>query len=58
MEEAKCPECHARIGGTNHRLLTDNAQAPEMDNAERPIWDNINADRELALRLQQQLDEF
>ncbi|GFO25459.1 nfx1-type Zinc finger-containing protein 1-like, partial [Plakobranchus ocellatus] len=52
MEESRCPECHARIGGTNHRLLDDNAQAPEMDGAERPVWDNLDADRELAEMLQ------
>ncbi|RUS87045.1 hypothetical protein EGW08_005198 [Elysia chlorotica] len=52
MEEGRCPECKARIGGTNHHLLEDNAQAPEMDGAERPIWDNLDADRELAERLQ------
>ncbi|CAG5118745.1 unnamed protein product [Candidula unifasciata] len=58
MEESVCPECKAKIGGANHQLLTDNAWAPDMDEAERPIWDNINADRELALRLQEELDRI
>ena len=52
MEEGRCPECQARIGGSNHQLLSDNVQAPEMDGAERPVWDNLDADRELAERLQ------
>lgn len=51
MEEAICPECKAKIGGTNHELLPDNQMAGEMDNAQQPIWDNIDADRELALLL-------
>ncbi|GFO03751.1 nfx1-type Zinc finger-containing protein 1-like [Plakobranchus ocellatus] len=49
-EESSCPECHARIGGTNHRLLDDNAQAPERNGAKRPVWDNLGADRELAVK--------
>lgn len=56
MEESVCPECKAKIGGANHHLLEDNAWAPDMDEAERPIWDNINADREIAMRLQRELD--
>ncbi|BFZ14774.1 hypothetical protein BsWGS_17813 [Bradybaena similaris] len=58
MEESVCPECKAKIGGANHQLLSDNAWAPDMDEAERPIWDNINADREIAERLQRELDEL
>ncbi|GFR83414.1 NFX1-type zinc finger-containing protein 1, partial [Elysia marginata] len=52
MEEARCPECQATIGGTNHRLRDDNARASQMDGADRPVWDNLDADRELAERLQ------
>ncbi|KAI8798619.1 NFX1-type zinc finger-containing protein 1 [Biomphalaria glabrata] len=57
MEEAHCPECRARIGGTNHELVANNQVAPEMDGAEGPIWNNLDADRELAERLQRQLNE-
>ncbi|CAL1528885.1 unnamed protein product [Lymnaea stagnalis] len=57
MEETRCPECKARIGGTNHHLVETNAMAPEMDGAERPIWNNIAADQELAMRLQQQFND-
>ena len=37
-EVAKCPECDAKIGGTHHTLLADNAFAPEMDDAAHPAW--------------------
>ena len=37
-EIAKCPECGAKIGGTNHRLLQDNQLAPEMDGARYAAW--------------------
>lgn len=57
MEEAKCPECKQRIGGTNHELVASNAMAPEMDGAEAPIWNNLDADRALAERLQQQFND-
>ena len=38
MEVSRCNECHAPIGGTQHRLLGDNALAGEMDGASRPSW--------------------
>ena len=38
MEEAKCPECGARIGGQRHTLVTDNQLAPEMDGAHHAAW--------------------
>ena len=33
MQEAQCYECGAKIGGSNHQLLNDNAVATEMDGA-------------------------
>ncbi|KAH9499460.1 NFX1-type zinc finger-containing protein 1 [Bulinus truncatus] len=54
MEESKCPDCQQKIGGTNHRLLPTNAWAREMDHAPQPIWQNLEADRQLAERLQRQ----
>ena len=51
-----CPECNAVIGGTDHALNQNNAWAPEMDNAEVPIWQNFEADRALAEQLQRELD--
>ena len=38
MEQSKCNECGAQIGGGNHRLLGDNQLASEMDGAVRPAW--------------------
>ncbi len=38
MEEGKCPECGARIGGTSHRLLSDNAHAGEFDDSRHSAW--------------------
>ncbi|XP_071084840.1 NFX1-type zinc finger-containing protein 1-like [Haliotis cracherodii] len=37
-EESKCPECNAGIGGSGHRLRSDNALAPEMDGARFAAW--------------------
>ena len=37
-QEAKCPECGAKIGGRNHRLTEGNQLAPEMDNAPYAAW--------------------
>ena len=38
MEEAKCPECGAKIGGQSHRLTEGNELAPEMDGAHHAAW--------------------
>jgi uncharacterized C2H2 Zn-finger protein len=38
MEEAKCPNCDARIGGANHTLRGDNRLAPEIDGARYAAW--------------------
>ena len=38
MEEAKCPECGSTIGGTQHRLVSDNSLASEMDGARHAAW--------------------
>ena len=38
MEKAKCPECGANIGGTNHQLLEGNQLAQEMDGASYAAW--------------------
>jgi hypothetical protein len=38
MEESKCNECGARIGGQHHQLRRDNEFAPEMDGAKAPAW--------------------
>ncbi|CAL1546453.1 unnamed protein product [Lymnaea stagnalis] len=56
MEESKCPDCKAKIGGTNHNLLPNNTWAQDMDGAENPVWRNVNADRDLAERIQRQLN--
>ncbi|XP_076454225.1 NFX1-type zinc finger-containing protein 1-like [Babylonia areolata] len=38
MQESRCPECKANIGGTNHRLLQSNTLASEMDGARYAAW--------------------
>ncbi|KAG1963351.1 NFX1-type zinc finger-containing protein 1 [Pimephales promelas] len=38
MEQSKCPECNADIGGTNHTLLQGNDVASEMDGAQHAAW--------------------
>lgn len=38
MQESKCPECNSRIGGTSHRLVSNNSLATEMDGATAPSW--------------------
>nr|CAD7438059.1 unnamed protein product [Timema bartmani] len=38
MVVGKCNECGAAIGGSNHRLLSSNQLASEMDGAVRPAW--------------------
>ena len=38
MQEGKCPECGAGIGGRSHRLRADNQLAPEMDGARHAAW--------------------
>ena len=45
MQEANCPECGSRIGGTNHALRQDNTLASDMDGARHARWSdftNIN----------------
>ena len=31
MEEARCPECNAPIGGSDHRLNANNTRATEFE---------------------------
>lgn len=38
MEEGKCIECGAKIGGESHRLLEDNTHAGEMDESLHAAW--------------------
>ncbi|XP_030850127.1 NFX1-type zinc finger-containing protein 1 [Strongylocentrotus purpuratus] len=38
MEETKCPECGAKIGGGRHRLTAGNRVANEMDGATQAAW--------------------
>ncbi|XP_073708408.1 NFX1-type zinc finger-containing protein 1 [Garra rufa] len=38
MQQTKCPECYADIGGTNHTLIQGNAVATEMDGAQHAAW--------------------
>ncbi|CAG9786641.1 unnamed protein product [Diatraea saccharalis] len=39
---SKCNECGATIGGVNHRLLSTNTVAGEMDGAQHPAWSEQN----------------
>lgn len=38
MQQAQCPDCGSAIGGTQHRLASNNAVATVMDGATRPAW--------------------
>ena len=38
MEQSRCNECGAEIGGGSHRLLESNSVATEMDGATGPAW--------------------
>ncbi|KAI5619584.1 NFX1-type zinc finger-containing protein 1, partial [Silurus asotus] len=40
MEQSKCPDCKASIGGINHTLTVGNNVAGEMDGAQHPAWSN------------------
>lgn len=40
MQESRCNECGAAIGGGNHQLRRDNALATEIDGATQPAWPN------------------
>ena len=35
METARCPECQAPIGGSNHALLASNTRAMEYEDVAR-----------------------
>ena len=35
MQEARCPECNAPIGGQSHRLNTRNTRAQEFEDIAR-----------------------
>lgn len=43
-QEGNCPECGSRIGGSQHRLLSDNTLATEMDGARFAAWSNTAND--------------
>jgi len=38
MQESRCPECNATIGGTNHSLAQGNAHAGEFDGSRHAAW--------------------
>ena len=38
MEESRCPECNATIGGIQHRLVEGNAHAGEFDGSRHAAW--------------------
>ena len=38
MEESTCPECNARIGGSSHRLRSDNTHARDFDGSQHAAW--------------------
>ena len=38
IQQSKCPECRATIGGTSHRLAHGNEHAPEFDGASASAW--------------------
>ena len=38
MQQEQCPDCGGIIGGTHHRLASNNAVATEMGGATRPAY--------------------
>ena len=38
MEESRCPECNSTIGGSSHRLHSDNSHAGEFDGSRHAAW--------------------
>lgn len=42
MEQRKCPDCNATIGGQSHRLASGNRVASEMDGSQHPAWSENN----------------
>jgi len=42
MQEGKCIECNATVGGQSHTLRPDNKHAPEMDGSSHPAWNDLN----------------
>lgn len=42
MEQRKCPDCSATIGGQSHRLASGNMVATEMDGSQHPAWSDAN----------------
>eukprot|EP00347_Sterkiella_histriomuscorum_P010451 403376237 len=57
MEESKCPDCGATIGGQNHELVQGNLHAGEFDNSSRPAWDPEGFDQQV-LNGEVDLDEI
>ncbi|KAG9078508.1 hypothetical protein FS749_009464 [Ceratobasidium sp. UAMH 11750] len=42
MQESRCPECHAPIGGGSHRLRSDNTQDTELASLARGQGSGVN----------------
>lgn len=42
MQQSKCPDCSATIGGQSHRLASGNTVATEMDGSQHPAWSETN----------------
>eukprot|EP00347_Sterkiella_histriomuscorum_P006278 403353380 len=47
MEQSKCPDCGAIIGGSNHSLASGNQHAGEIDGSQRPAWDPHGFDQQV-----------
>eukprot|EP00741_Cyanophora_paradoxa_P006225 tig00000114_g6037.t1 len=41
MQVSTCIDCGARVGGSGHRILEDNAFAGNMDGSDRPAWSTM-----------------
>lgn len=53
----RCPECRARIGGLQHRLIDSNHLATEMDGADEPAYDRLVRQNEQAIRDARRMDQ-
>eukprot|EP00347_Sterkiella_histriomuscorum_P021254 403334658 len=57
MEESKCPDCGAKIGGSYHTLASGNLHAGEFDNSQVAAWDPNGFDQQI-LNGQIDLNQF
>lgn len=59
MEEARCPECSAAIGGANHRIVNGVSRAENMETPPEEIRrEGENADQLVGRRVGEPIGTF